>query len=154
MLRSNRPRGSSLGRLSCCPNARQTVVEKPAEEEVEVEETPRKKQVQVTRDDEEDDDDNRPKKKKKKKKAKESHKNHSLRYAILGVLVTTMLVLGVFLILNKKHEAKELARADESSPPADSQKFPPPSLPRVNQGDPPSPKRPNQNWEANRGSSR
>ncbi len=144
--------GFVVGKTICCPKCETYfTVEEPAEEEGEVEEAPRKKQVQVTRDDEVDDDDNRPKKKKKKKKAKESYKNHSLRYAILGVLVTAMLVLGVFLILNKKHEAKEQARADESSPPADSQKLPPPSLPRVNQGDPSSPKMQKQFWEPTEG---
>jgi len=147
------PSGFTVGKNVCCPKCEtHFTVEDPVEEEVEAEDTPRKKRVQTVVDDEDDDDDDQPKKKKKKKKKKanQSYKNSAIRYAIFGVLVTTMLVLGVFLIFKKKPEANEQARADESSPPADKQKSPSPSLPRVNQGDQ-SPKMQKQFWEPTEG---
>ena len=62
-------------------------------------------------DDEDDEDDEKPRSKKKKKKKRSdddederSYKNSPLRYAVLGVLVVTMLVLGVFLIRKQMKE--------------------------------------------------
>jgi hypothetical protein len=65
--------------------------------------------------DDDDDEDNRPKKKKKKKKRRDdddddeerSYKNSPLRYALLGILVIVMLVLGYFLYQKYKKEHTE-----------------------------------------------
>jgi len=64
----------------------------------------------VVTDDEEDDD--RPKKKKKKKDDDEpewSYRNSPLRYAVLGVLLVIMGVLGYLLYEKKRREAEDTA---------------------------------------------
>ncbi len=59
----------------------------------------------------EDDDDDRPKKKKKKHddEAEWSYRNSPLRYAVLGVLLVVMGVLGYMLYEKKKREAEDTA---------------------------------------------
>ena len=66
----------------------------------------------------EDDEDDKPKKKKKKKKTADdeeewSYKNSWIRYAVLGVLLVVLAVLGYMLYLKKKKE-KENADAKPS----------------------------------------
>lgn len=114
------PSGFTEGDSICCPKCETWfTVEDPTEERGEAEDTPRKKRVRVVADDE--GDDYQPKKKqKKKKKASQSYKNSPFRYAVLGVLVIAMLVLGVFLILKKTREAKEQARANADSSPEET----------------------------------
>jgi hypothetical protein len=114
------PSGFKVGQNVCCPKCETyfTVEEPPEEDEVEENEIPKKKQASssssksktagkkplraagVRDDDDEDDDEDedQPKKKKKKRRddSERSYQSSPLRFAILGVLVVVMLVLGYF----------------------------------------------------------
>jgi uncharacterized Zn finger protein (UPF0148 family) len=144
--------GFTVGQTVCCPKCETYfAVEEPEKETDESEEdeapkkataksktndAPAKKPLKAAAaDDDDDDNDEKPKKKKKNRaydddeEPKRSYKNSPLRYAILGVLVVIMLVLGYMLIEKKKKE-RELAKADESpsAPSVPSGQIPPPPI--------------------------
>jgi hypothetical protein len=107
--------GFTVGQAVECPKCETAfTVEEPDDA------APVKKPVRAVASRVEDDEpDDRPRKKKKKRRDDEeddeerrSYKNSPLRYAILGVLVVVMVVLGVMLILKKQREREE-ARAEE-----------------------------------------
>ncbi len=123
--------GFTEGETVCCPKCETYfTVEELAEESPtpkktklstsKAADTPRKP-MKASADDEDDIDDYQPKKKKKKKRhddddeSQQWYKNSSLRYAILGVLIITMLVLGSFLYFKKTREAKDTASSDSGN---------------------------------------
>jgi uncharacterized Zn finger protein (UPF0148 family) len=145
--------GFTVGKTITCPKCEADfVVEEPEEEKPVAERrttrmkpATKKLKVAVAEDeDDEDDEEERPKKKKKKKKKRAaeddeeeewSYKNSWIRYAVLGVLLTVLAVLGYMLREKWKKEANE--KADGSTPaPADN--APPPRLPGPD-GLPPTP---------------
>jgi predicted Zn finger-like uncharacterized protein len=93
------------------PKAAAAIPAKPAnkksapdqeEDDMEYDDRPQKKAKRRRDDDEEyDDDDDRPRKGKKKAGG---YKTSPVRFVVLGILVATMLVLGVFLVLKMKKE--------------------------------------------------
>ena len=104
--------GFSVGETVSCPKCESAfTVEDPDDAE---EEAPRKKK---RRRDDEDDDDGGGKER--------SYKNSPLRYAVLGVLVVVMIVLGAMLVMKWKRE-REAAKAP---PPDDTPAALPPPGP-------------------------
>lgn len=136
--------GFKAGQYVACPKCEVNfAVELPANDEDEAEDVeevrPAKKKAKAVAArpaDEDDDDDDRPKKKKKKKKGREddddddeserSYKNSPIRFAILGVLVVVMIVLGVMLIIKKQNENKETANAGDNPEQTGNPPIPPP----------------------------
>ena len=135
------PTGFTVGQTVRCPKCKTYFnVEEPEEEE---EEAPKKSapaaakgkpaaakkpvKAAVAEDEDEDEEpeeeeEEAPKKKKKKKKKRSddddeggSYKNSPLRFIVLGILVTIMLVLG-FMLYQKKQREKD--SSDASGPPA------------------------------------
>ena len=118
--------GFKVGQTVSCPKCETYfAVEEPAGAD---DEAPKKasaapagkKTLKAAVADDDDADDDAPKKKKKKKASYDedeegtrSYKNSPLRYAVLGVLVVVMLVLGYFLYEKKKKE-----REDDAAPTA------------------------------------
>jgi uncharacterized Zn finger protein (UPF0148 family) len=126
--------GFTVGQTVCCPKCETYfAVEEPEKEKDESEEdeapkatakskandAPAKKPLKVAAADE-DDGDEKPKKKRKKpaydedEEPKRSYKNSPLRYAILGVLLVIMCVLGYMLIEKRKKE-REVAGGSSST---------------------------------------
>lgn len=123
--------GFTPGKTITCPKCEADfVVEEPEEEKpvadrrtTKMKPATKKLKVAVAEDDEDDEDeDEKPKKAKKKKKKKKrvsedgddeewSYKNSWIRYAVLGVLVVVLAVLGYMLYKKKQDEAKNNAAA-------------------------------------------
>ncbi len=111
--------GFEVGQSVSCPKCETDfTVEEPDDDMP----APGKKPVKAAAADDEDDDE-QPRKKKKKARAADddedieqrSYKNSPLRYAVLGVLVVVMLVLGYFLYDKKKKE-REAAALEADQP--------------------------------------
>lgn len=122
------PTGFTPGQTVCCPKCETYFsVEEPAdggEEEKPKKGKPApakaaaKKPVKAAVSDDEDEEDEKPKKKKKKKAADEdeedwSYKNSWIRYAVLGVLLIVLAVLG-YMLWDKKQKEKDNAAATGS----------------------------------------
>jgi uncharacterized Zn finger protein (UPF0148 family) len=72
----------------------------------------------------EDDEDDRPRKRKKKRsdddESERSYKNSPMRFAVLGVLVVVMIVLGIMLVVKKKRESEADTASNDEAPPANA----------------------------------
>lgn len=119
------PTGFTVGQTVCCPKCETyfSVKEPEEERDDEEDETPKKgakKTVKASAADDDGDDGDSPKTKKKKRAYDEdeeptrSYKNSPLRYAVLGILVVVMLVLG-YMLYDKWKTEREVAKANEAS---------------------------------------
>jgi hypothetical protein len=153
------PTGFLLGATVSCPKCETDfTVREPDDKDGEHEEpkkgadrdAPTKQPVKASAGDGDEWEDEAPKKNKKKPAYDEddvqarSYKNSPLRYAILGVLVLTMLVLGYFLFQKWKTDREMAqegnARSDDDARPVNlNQPLPPPPV----LGGAPNPKFPN-----------
>ncbi len=124
--------GFTVGQTVCCPKCEtHFAVEEPAGETEEPGTSPKgkgkvatatRKPLRATAGDDEDTDEGVKKPKKKKRvdddeyddEPTRSYKNSPLRYVVLGVLVLTMLILGL-LLYDKRKSERELADGNSSS---------------------------------------
>lgn len=137
--------GFVIGQRLTCPKCETSFKVSAPYEEVE-EETPSapakapaaaKKTVRAAVEAVEDEDeDDRPKKKKKKKKRDDdededgsSYRNSWIRYTILGILVTVMLVLGYFLYDKWKAQNEDAAPQVKANEAPFARPIPPPGVP-------------------------
>jgi hypothetical protein len=107
-----------VGQTVCCPKC-ETYFNVDEPEDAEAAASSNKKPVasKAVASTDEDFDDEQPRKKKKKKRSREedvgsSYKNSPIRFAILGVLIIVLIVLGYMLYLKKQREAKDNAAAE------------------------------------------
>jgi hypothetical protein len=146
--------GFTVGETVSCPKCEtEFTVRKPADEDEETEE-PKKGTAAKGKDvptgtkpgraiasSDGDEEDEKPKKKKKKPAYDEddepvrSYKNSPLRYAILGILVLTMLVLGFFLVRKIRNE-REVAGGGDTAGGGGSNEGPTPNGPRRDKQNP------------------
>ncbi|QJW95721.1 hypothetical protein [Frigoriglobus tundricola] len=146
--------GFTVGQTICCPKCETyfTVADPEAAGEGEEPEktsgskgkgaTATRKPLRASAEDDEDDEYEKPKKKKKRRvdddeddEPTRSYKNSPLRYAILGVLIVTMLVLGYFYVQKVRKQREEDSANASDNTPAD----PPVVRPNVPPGFPPPP---------------
>lgn len=117
--------GFSVGETVSCPKCESAfVVEDPDDED-----RPAKKPVRAaaSRAADDEDEDEKPRKRRRREDDDDdeygggktrSYKNSPLRYAILGVLVVVMIVLGVMLYQKKKKEREEANAPNQDDTPA------------------------------------